>query len=186
MAEQDPLSDSQSLLQDTLGRPVASATARAALTRAAAMVRNHCGWHITRQTVTSQVQRVDRRSTRLFLPTLYLVSVDAVVVDGVTLVEGTDFAWTDWGELVYPAGRAWPTSMGSVVVSYTHGVADPSDWLDTARGVTAAVAGSLVGNPLRHQSESTGNESWTDPAVAQAALTDALKDELSPLTLDRL
>ncbi len=59
--------------------------------------------------------------TRLFLPELPVISVSAVVEDGETLTEGTDYKLGQHGILHRIGGAKWPTGIQIVTVTYTHG-----------------------------------------------------------------
>lgn len=164
-------------LQAAVQRNVEAATARLALTRASDKVRSVCGWVVSRTVVTAEVQPpMTRWSHRLFLPTLHLVSVEAVVENGVTLVEGVDFAVEPSG-ILYRHSGYWATR--GVTVSYTHGYAPEDYRYGLARDVALSIAADRVSNPSRHASEQVGSEMWTvrDPNLTERA-------DLGPITME--
>lgn len=101
---------------------------------AVSIARTYCRWHIA-PTLT-QTLTLDGRGGRLLaLPSLHVVDVTAVTVDG---VEVTDFEWSDNGTLERCAG--WPAKRRSIEVTLEHGHAACPD--DVA-GVVASIAAKL-------------------------------------------
>ena len=164
-------------------RDVDPATARVALDYASGAIRSYCGWSLSREIVTGKrLTGTGRRS--LWLPTLYLVSVDAVSVDGVALTSLVDFDWTENGQLV--AAYRWPRGARSVTVSFTHGYEPDDPRMDMVRGVAIAAAGRLVDNPMNYGNWSVGNESYGlrgNAADVSAVLSAAEKHQLDSLQL---
>ena len=179
----DPLA-SVDQLQGAMGRTLNRDVALYALNRASSAVRGACGWVISREVVTGEVHNSSRYRRKLFLPTLHLVSIESVVEDGVTLTADTDYAFDRVG-ILYKVGGWWTTNIDGLVVSYTHGYQPEEMQMDIARTVTISAAMRLMGNPLGHQSEATGSESWV---AAQNAIGVTLtKDEradLGPLMME--
>lgn len=170
-------------LANLLQRDLDEAAARQALEGASGDVRTHCGWFLSRQTVTGFVPRIKCWTRAFWLPSLHVVSVEQVVVNEVVLVEGTDYGWTDYGRVYRPWFGYW-TEL-PVTVDFTHGY-DTDDYrMDTVRRVVLAAAARRLGNPAAHTAETTGRESWT-AGQASAGLTDDEKADLGPITLEEV
>ena len=118
------------------------------------MLRRACGWHIAptwEQTVRIDVDpQVCRSPFTLFLPTLHLISVDAVQ-DTAAASAITDYTWSHRGylERVTP----WPTGLGAVSVTFTHGLpVVPRDLApvvaELARDAQVAAAAGTSGGAL--------------------------------------
>ncbi len=90
---------------------------------ASAAIRDHCGWHIA--PVRTQTFVVDEPLGRpdVFLPTLRLVEITAVKVEGVDLTEEqlTALDWSSQGYLSRGQGWRWPTRRRSVEITVRHG-----------------------------------------------------------------
>jgi len=163
---------------------VDAADAQAALDTVSGAIRSYCHWVVSREVVTgAKLSPAGRR--RVWLPTMALVSVEAVVEDGVTLAAGVDFDFDSTG-LLLRAGR-WTTTMNGLLVSYTHGYAF-TDWqLQAVRGVCLSAAARHVGNPGGHRSETRGPFSWTVGGSGDDAgspLTAADHTVLDPFVVD--
>lgn len=105
-------------------------------------VRNYCQWHVS-PVVTETVTLDGPGDWVLYLPTKRIMSVASVVEDGVTLNVSTDISWSEHGEVVKPTANAlwnrmWSSKFRSIVVTFTHGYAEPEaeDW----RSIVLAVA----------------------------------------------
>lgn len=120
---------------------VDTASAQLALDVASGVIRSFCGWPISEETVTDKT--LDGPGGRsIWLPTLRLTAVGAVVENGNSLAVTTDFDWTSYGRLI--RNGCWPATARSVVVTYTHGYATvPAD----VKGACLALAGRLFTNP---------------------------------------
>ena len=170
-------------LQNSLQRPIPTDTAVDAVRRASGAIRGHCHWSISSEVVTGHVVNQRRLSGNFWLPTLWLVSIQSIVEDGVTLSAGY-YAPDHSGRVVRGSGY-WTPNLGGLVVSYTHGYPDEDPRLETVRDVCLAAAGRLVANPLRHSTESTGSESWgMGVASAGSTLTDGEKAQLAHLVIE--
>lgn len=67
----------------------------------------------------------------LLLPVWPTTAVQLVAVDGVELVEGTDYSWSEAGILRRLGCQVWPNKLRCVEVTYSHGWAEiPSDITD--------------------------------------------------------
>lgn len=181
----DPLA-SVDQLQDAMQRTnLGRDAALSALTRASGAIRGHCHWNLSRQTVTGYVPRAARRYTQdLWLPTLYLVSVDAITISGVPLVPLVDYDWDSHGKV--KLASYWPSTFRAVSITYTDGFAAESSEMETIRDVCIAAAARLTGNPLARVSEQTGSEGW-QVAAAQveegSTLTRGERDTLAQWVL---
>lgn len=141
----------------------------AELAKAEAAVRAYCGWHIA-PVVTEALALDGNGGTRIVLPSLRVVSVDAVVVDGVTV---TDPEWSASGVL---HGR-FSERPRSVEVVLTHGyetlpVELASVLLDMASGDTsgeAPIASKKLGD--FQVNYATGADSLSGASVAASART---------------
>jgi hypothetical protein len=157
-----------------------------ALERASGAIRGWCGWSITREVVTSKVINNYSVSSRLWLPTLWLVSVDSLVEDTFTLVPNVDFAWDASGKVRRGKGF-WSTHYNAITVGYTHGYDPTTDTarLEPLRTVCLAVAGRLLSNPLGHAMERSGTEQWQiSLSASESTLTDGEKEDLEPYRLE--
>lgn len=170
-------------LEDTLPSPVDRDRSTLAVTRASGAIRGHCHWSISTEVVTGWVVNQRTLSRSFWLPTLWLVSVDSIVEDGVTLTAHTDYEWDASGRVVRASG-SWSPYMGGLVVGFTHGYPDGDHRLAVVQDVCLAAAARMVTNPSRHSSETTGNEAWV-AGVAQSdqSLTDGERDQLAHLVV---
>lgn len=101
---------------------------------AVAVVRSYCRWHIAGPR-TEMLTLDGRGGTLLQLPTLHLVEVASVTVDG---IEITDVDWSTNGTLERRA--CWPVKRRSIEVEVTHGHERcPED----VAGVIASIAQKL-------------------------------------------
>ena len=90
---------------------------------ASAAIRDLCGWHIA--PVRTQMFVVDEPLGRVdvFLPTLRLVEITGVTVEGVafTADELAALDWSSQGYLSRGPGWRWPTRRRSVEITVRHG-----------------------------------------------------------------
>lgn len=114
------------------------------LLQAEAVVREFCRWHIapTRTVEDSVVAIPDGAGAlRLFLPTLHLIEVTAVVTDDEDIVPLEEVSWTRSG-IVWRDG-GWGSAR-TLTVSYSHGhPTTPPD----VEAVVQAIATRGVANP---------------------------------------
>lgn len=109
----------------------------AAIDRAVESVRSLCGWHVW--PVREDRLRLDTTGGRwVKLPTLRLVELSAVIVDGKPLDLDT-VEWSDKGMVRLTRGR-FPEGYGRVVVEFRHGFNTPA----ALGGVVAAIAGRAM------------------------------------------
>lgn len=149
----DPLVTADDLATH-LQRPVEPKPAALAVAGASGVVRAHCGWSISfEQAVT--LHAAGSGTKVVGLPTLHLVAVDEVRVDGVVLAP-QDFVWARRGQLYREA--SWPGPFGVVEVDCDHGyVLIP----DVVRLVTLSVAAREYTNPVRLRTAAVGSVSRT-------------------------
>lgn len=114
-----------------------SGDSETALATAEAAVRAYCGWHVA--PVKSETVTVWGGGDGVILvPSLHVVSVESVTVDGEPV---TDFTWREHGTL---HGRCW---RGRVEVSFTHGFDLGSPAYEVVRGQILAIAARAKASP---------------------------------------
>ena len=144
----------------------------AELAKAEAAVRAYCGWHVA-PVVTETLVLDGNGATRIVLPSLRVVSVDAVVVDGVTV---TDPEWFASGIL---CGR-FSERPRSVEVTLAHGyeslpVELESVLLDMASGDTsgeAPIASKKLGDFQVNYATSADSSSGASVAASARTILD--------------
>lgn len=113
---------------------------------ASGAIRDLCGWHIA--PVRTQTFVVDEPLGRpdVFLPTLRLVEITAVQVDGVDLTvdELAALDWSSQGYLSRGLGWRWPTRRRSVEITVRHGYARTPP---NVAQVCMALAGRMASTP---------------------------------------
>jgi hypothetical protein len=83
-------------------------------------IRGYCGWSISREVVVEE--EFDTFGSVLFnLPTLLLVSIELLTLEGVDLVADTDYMWSKRGSIRRLGCYWWPFKYRCLVASYTHG-----------------------------------------------------------------
>lgn len=159
----DPLVTPEELasyLQHDLDR----ATAELAIAGASGAVRGHCRWDLA---LAEQTFVVDGTGSRLLLlPTLHLVSVEEVRVDGQAL-EADEYTWSENGALERAA--RWPRKLRGIEVDCNHGH-DPIP--DLPRMVTLELAARQYDNPQRLSSKTVGgvSQGWELSELEMARL----------------
>lgn len=157
---------------DVLGHPSQDPDTLAA--RAVAAIRDYCGWHVApvlQETVTVESDG----SGVVFLPTLRVVSVDAVEVDGVPVtVARRD--WSQYGWLRVSAEVGVP-----VAVTLTHGY-DVTESLKAAALTLAQAAKSPDDRLIRSQRL---GDAQIDYVSASAAIEAVRVPGSARTTLDR-
>jgi hypothetical protein len=114
--------------------PETPATDEDRLLAAEALVRSYCGWHIAPERTETLTLDGTSAST-LVMPTLHVVDVASVTLDGVPL-DTTEYAWHVEGFIdatTWATGYCWLSLPRGVAVELTHG------YDDVPAGVTAAV-----------------------------------------------
>lgn len=124
-----------------------TATEAERLEQAEALVRGYCGWHIAPERDDTVTLRASY-GRDLFLPSLYVTSVDSVTDDGAALTVEDDYRWTQSGVL---SRCFWSDT--EVVVEFTHGYEEvPAD----VTAVVQAIAARMVSNPRNLKRETSG------------------------------
>lgn len=123
----------------------------ARLDEAESIVRDFCGWHIA-PVRTGETFTVYRGLCgRVYLPTLKLVAVTEILVEGSTAADLSHFAWDAAGWVEPRAGYVWPyLGANSLTITFSHGYVDVPP---SVQGVVQSIAQRSVGNPtgLRRQ-----------------------------------
>lgn len=153
-----------------------------ALKAATKRIRNFCGWHIATEQQDTLV--LDGQAAAvIYLPTLRVVSIDEVTIDGTEVVfESDSLQWSQEGKLWRPS---WSVNYRGVQLKYTHGFAEvPDDLVD----MTLLIASRDLGSPLGVVREQTLSSSvtWSQTGFNQAGganLLDSEKDALQAYKL---
>lgn len=137
-------------LQTYIQRPIDAQAALLAVEAASSVVREHCGWGLSREQAVFYVN--GNNSRVLSLPTLNLLAVDRVWVDG---IETSNYRWAQRGQLyrLLP----WP-DYRKIQVECVHGY-DPVP--AAIKVVALAFAARQVGNPERFRTAAVGSVSRT-------------------------
>lgn len=134
-----------------LQRDVDTYTATVALTGVSGLVREFCGWPITR---SETVHRVSGTGASIVsLPTLRLNSLIRVEVDGAELAPDA-YTFSTEGQLYRPAG--WPAGFANLTVEMDHGY-DVTP--DAVRLVVCALSARVYSNPEGLAGKSSGDGS---------------------------
>lgn len=150
------------------------------LEQAEAVVRSWCGWHIAPER-TETVLLDTTASPYLMLPTLRLVAVTAVTLDGDTV----DLSTVEWSESGYlrrhwgttpVSPRTWNAGPRRVAVTFTHGFEVPPPGVT---GVVQALA-------KRAKANTAGLVSVTRGPFSETYSTDLLPTEVTALAAYRL
>lgn len=128
---------------------------QATLEAVSAAIRAYCGWHIA--PVLACQARCTGNGRMLELPTLTLVSVDAIEVDGGP-VDMADVRWRECGLVRLRRGH-WPADWGSVVVDFTSGY--DLDQVPDIGAVVAQIASNAMAGAPGVASERAGEVSIT-------------------------
>lgn len=162
----EPLAD-PSELADWLGRPADDLRLLAALTAASRRFRGAVGHDV--RLVEDDVVTLDGNGREsLLLPVWPTTAVASVVLDGTTLVEGTDYAWSEAGLLRRLGCRSWPDRLRCLTVTYSHG------WTVIPEDIQEAVidqAQTMFTVPAGVQSKAVGGQSVTFGATAAVGVS---------------
>lgn len=170
-------------LEKYIQRSVDPETGALAVAGASGIIRDFCRWPISIERVTFTV---DGSGTVVCsLPTLRLVGVDEVRIDGVvvefadyvalTSVPLTSYTWSENGQLYRPVG--WPARARCIQADVVHGYDSTPD---TIRAVGLKLAARSVENPVglvlktvgqvtRTFDSRTGSEDLSQLQMAQLA-----------------
>lgn len=145
-----------------------------ALTKAEAAVRAYCRWHVA-PVKPDTVTLWGVGDGVLLLPSLHVVSVESVTVDGEPV---TDFEWREHGTL---HGAGW---RGRVEVSFTHGYDAESPAFEVVRGTILAVAARAKVSPSGVVRAQVGqvSETYTQTGFNQAGGVSLI--DVEKVTLD--
>ncbi len=145
-------------------------SAQRAIDAATAAIQAYCGQVLELVEGDEVTFDVGLGRTRLLLPELPVVAVQAVTEAGRPLQEGTDYVLGQHG-MLHRIGRPWATGVQVVTVTYTHGYeALPTDLIDVC--VRAAARAYQAGlrveaqEGVSVQAESLGDHSVTYGAEA--------------------
>lgn len=91
------------------------------LLAASGSIRSYCGWNITRE-VVEDAELDAYGGPLLALPTLHLVSIEALYEEDSYLEDRVDYRWSRRGLIRRkPKGKCWPSEYGCIRYSITHG-----------------------------------------------------------------
>ncbi|MBP5922178.1 MULTISPECIES: mobile element protein [Streptomyces] len=121
---------------------------------------------VTTETVT--LDGTGRES--LLLPVWPTTAVQSVELEGVELVEGTDYDWSDAGILRRLGCRVWPDKLRCLEVGYSHGFATSPEDIQEVVLERAEAAFTI---PVGVQSKAVGGQSVTFGAQAASGSTEA-------------
>lgn len=119
MATSDYLADPEDLAA-WLGVPASNPKLLRALAAASSRFRGQVRHHVSR--VTDDTFRLDGTGRRSFLlPAAPVVEISSLQLDGVPLVEGTDFEWSEDGFVRRLGCLHWPDRLRCLAGVYSHG-----------------------------------------------------------------
>lgn len=170
-----------------MGEEIPEETARLNLAVVSGAIRSYCGWSVSAETVVDQRVRCHSGARSIWLPTLYLRSVETLAYSAtygaLSLLAGTQFEWTTEGRVSLLFG--WQTG-GEYVCSYSHGYLDTHPAIETCKGVCLSAAARATDNPLSRRSEATGAESFVAAGAGAdviAMLAQGERGQLDPYRL---
>lgn len=108
----------------------------------------------------------------VLLPVWPTRSVAEVLLDGIELVEGTDYSWSAAGILRRLGCRLWPDRLRCLQVTYSHGWPDDEIPEDILEAVLERAQASFT-IPVGVQSKAVGGQSVTFGAQAASGATEA-------------
>lgn len=145
-------------------------------------IRDYCGWHIYPVKSFTEIEAEIGNMGIIMLPTLNLVSVEAVKINGLELAN-TDFRFSTAGYLTYLGGVGRRVRGAKVIVDMTHG------FLDLPKAV-AEVGYELTGRTLEKPTgvvkHMTRGPTDIDFLEFGAVLSPDQKARLGPYTLLRV
>ncbi len=107
-------------IQAVTNRDMSTELAKAIAALATDAVRDYCGCRVAK-TATETITLASRGTRSIFLPSLHIVSVDAVTENGHSLALTDGYDWDDVGILHRVGRRSWHAGRRSVEVTVTHG-----------------------------------------------------------------
>lgn len=151
-----------------LGKPADDPKLLAALLAASRRFRGAVGHRVT--LVDGDVETLDGNGREsLLLPVWPTTAVTSVLLDGIALVEGADYSWSDAGMLRRLGCLLWPNRFRCLVVTYSHG------WAEIPEDISEAVidqARTMFTIRPGVQSMTTGAQSVSFGAQAAIGVTD--------------
>lgn len=153
-----PLAVPQELRDHVQDQTVPEETARLHLATASGAVRSFCQWSLSAETVVERRIRPARTLGSLWLPTLWLRAVTAVVTPSGASLPANEYDWVEHGQVMLTRTIF---VRGPYRVSYEHGYLDSSAEMDSIKGVVLGAAARLLDNPFSLRSWATGSESAT-------------------------
>jgi hypothetical protein len=121
------------------------------LLQAESLVRDHCGWHIAPVREDATYTTHDAQCGRIYLPTLRLVDVTEITLNGAAL-DVDLFVWDEAGWLE-PKSGYWPHGPrgAALVVTFDHGFEDVPPSVERSVQAIAARGVSNQGGIKRQQ-----------------------------------
>lgn len=111
--------------------------------QAQATIRAYCGWHVA-PNITETITLDGTGNRHLWLPSLFVTDVTAIVDEGTTLTT-EDYDWSESGYLERRSGY-WSIRPRQIQVTLKHGLEDiPADVVGVAVGLAARAAVSPAG-----------------------------------------
>lgn len=144
---------------------------------ALATVQGYCRWHVFPSEEETLVLD-GPYSFVVMLPSLHVTAVSAVVEDGTTLVEGTDYEWSEIGLLRRLGCNPWTGKLRGLSVTLTHGF-DPEP-VDVAAVVERVAARSSSDAGAVRQVGQVAYATTNQGVGVAGALTDFDKAQLAP------
>lgn len=148
------------------------------LDAATAAVRAYCGWHVT--PVVTESITVDVEGCTVLLPSLHVLDLEALKVDGEDVPRGDGYEWSQTGTLRVHAKRGFR----KLEITMTHGYKSAPD----VAGVILAAAARYIASPSGIVRAQVGqvSETYTQTGFNQAggvALLESEKAILDPYKL---
>lgn len=126
----------------------------ALVANAQGVIRRYCGWHVAPE-VTETLTLDGSGSRSLWLPTLHVLSIDAITDEGVA-VNSDDYDWSSDGYVYRRAGVCWSSRPRQIAVTLTHGFTDiPPELV----GVAVSIAARRGSSPAGVRREAAGQVS---------------------------
>lgn len=148
---------------------------------ASAAVRRYCGWHIS-PTLDATLTLDGDGGRLLTLPTLKLVGVESITVNGEVLA-GDAYDWSESG-MVELRNGCWPRRFRSITVQMKHGLEDAPDVVQVVQQVVANAISSALGATREQAGQVSISWSLTAPNVAGGI--SLLQRDLDTLNLYKL
>lgn len=144
---------------------------------ALATVQSYCRWHVFPSREETLVLDGSYRFVQM-LPSLRVTAISAVVEDGTSLVESTDYEWSEIGLLRRLGSSPWTGKLRGLSVTLTHGFEFEPD--DFAAVVERVGARSSSDAGAVRQVGQVAYATTTQGVGVGGALTDFDKAQLAP------